>query len=277
MSLATLKGKVEQLIEKAQNAGGLPDWNDDSPIVCSGKGYIGRGEWELTEKGTLRWKERVSEYALFAASNSLNVWSAQQPAIIPFLTKVKQIYIPDGVAQTEFCFMPNCERVRMPDTISRKTVQAGMINLKVLDLSADIYATLADYYCSTMSGLEKVTLSPLTTTIPQACFNANYSLKEINLENITVFKNVCFQSDFNLSAPVVFNSGLVSIGNQAFQYTSIPSITFQNSLDSLPTIATNSFSGCNFLKNIYVPWAEGAVANAPWGATNATIHYNSEV
>jgi hypothetical protein len=23
-----------------------------------------------------------------------------------------------------------------------------------------------------------------------------------------------------------------------------------------------------------VPWAEGAVANAPWGATNATINYN---
>lgn len=26
---------------------------------------------------------------------------------------------------------------------------------------------------------------------------------------------------------------------------------------------------------IYVPWAEGEVANAPWGATNATIHYNT--
>lgn len=23
-----------------------------------------------------------------------------------------------------------------------------------------------------------------------------------------------------------------------------------------------------------VPWAEGAVTNAPWGATNATINYN---
>jgi hypothetical protein len=26
--------------------------------------------------------------------------------------------------------------------------------------------------------------------------------------------------------------------------------------------------------DVYVPWAEGEVANAPWGATNATIHYN---
>lgn len=29
------------------------------------------------------------------------------------------------------------------------------------------------------------------------------------------------------------------------------------------------------IKDIYVPWAEGEVANAPWGATNATIHYNT--
>ena len=28
------------------------------------------------------------------------------------------------------------------------------------------------------------------------------------------------------------------------------------------------------LTDVYVPWAEGEVANAPWGATNATIHYN---
>ena len=27
--------------------------------------------------------------------------------------------------------------------------------------------------------------------------------------------------------------------------------------------------------DIYVPWSEGEVRNAPWGATNATIHYNT--
>ena len=43
--------------------------------------------------------------------------------------------------------------------------------------------------------------------------------------------------------------------------------------DNLPTIANNSFQQCNGLLDIYVPWAEGAVANAPWGATNAKIWY----
>ena len=34
------------------------------------------------------------------------------------------------------------------------------------------------------------------------------------------------------------------------------------------------FQGCTNLKTINVPWVSGAVANAPWGATNATINYN---
>ena len=37
------------------------------------------------------------------------------------------------------------------------------------------------------------------------------------------------------------------------------------------------FEECTNLTDIYVPWAEGTVNNAPWGATNATVHYNHQV
>ena len=40
------------------------------------------------------------------------------------------------------------------------------------------------------------------------------------------------------------------------------------------SIASNAFASCINLTTINVPWAEGAVANAPWGATKATINYN---
>lgn len=36
----------------------------------------------------------------------------------------------------------------------------------------------------------------------------------------------------------------------------------------------DAFEGCTNLTAINVPWAEGAVANAPWGATNAAVSYN---
>lgn len=57
--------------------------------------------------------------------------------------------------------------------------------------------------------------------------------------------------------------------------TNLTKVTFKG----IPTgqMNANAFSNCNNLKDIYVPWAEGTVANAPWGATNATIHYNSAV
>ena len=46
-------------------------------------------------------------------------------------------------------------------------------------------------------------------------------------------------------------------------------------LPELNSITTGAFTGTtqDFL-DIYVPWSEGDVANAPWGATGATIHYN---
>lgn len=52
--------------------------------------------------------------------------------------------------------------------------------------------------------------------------------------------------------------------------TSLTSVTFVGQPTS---ISTTAFQGCTALTNMYVPWAEGAVNGAPWGATNATIHY----
>lgn len=36
----------------------------------------------------------------------------------------------------------------------------------------------------------------------------------------------------------------------------------------------NTFSGCSALTDIYVTWGEGHYWGAPWGATNANVHYN---
>ena len=67
-------------------------------------------------------------------------------------------------------------------------------------------------------------------------------------------------------------SGITSIDPYAFDgCTGLTSITFTGTPTS---IGSNAFSGCTNLTTINVPWAEGEVANAPWGATNATINYN---
>ena len=65
---------------------------------------------------------------------------------------------------------------------------------------------------------------------------------------------------------------LKNIGNYAFQNCmSLTEIQFRSKPNF---ISPTAFVGCTNLTEIYVPWSENAVANAPWGATNATIHYN---
>jgi hypothetical protein len=67
-------------------------------------------------------------------------------------------------------------------------------------------------------------------------------------------------------------SSIKSIGNYAFRECSgLTTLTFKGTPTS---IGTGIFLVCNNLKTINVPWAEGAVENAPWGETNATINYN---
>ena len=66
--------------------------------------------------------------------------------------------------------------------------------------------------------------------------------------------------------------GVTSIGEYAFGYcTGLSTITFEGTPSS---INYSIFYGCTNLTTINVPWAEGAVGNAPWGAKNATINYN---
>lgn len=112
--------------------------------------------------------------------------------------------------------------------------------------------------------------------------------------DVTVIRNDAFSSCDSCCLESL-PEGLTYIGINAFydcrnlRITSIPSAveviadTAFSSCNGLTTItfkgtprkiASSAFMMCPNLTTINVPWAEGAVANAPWGATNATINYN---
>lgn len=70
---------------------------------------------------------------------------------------------------------------------------------------------------------------------------------------------------------VVLSEGLENMsGSSIFYGTLLTTITLPSTLTNIDAYSLN----CNTLTTINVPWAEGEVANAPWGATNATINYN---
>ena len=67
-------------------------------------------------------------------------------------------------------------------------------------------------------------------------------------------------------------AGITKIDSGAFSgCTNLTSITFKG---TPTTINSTAFDGCTNLTVVNVPWAEGAIAGAPWGATKATINYN---
>lgn len=68
-----------------------------------------------------------------------------------------------------------------------------------------------------------------------------------------------------------FHSQMQNVDNNAFYgCTNLKTVRFLGT----PTLAQSIFGGCTKLTDIYVPWSQGTVAGAPWGAPNATIHYD---
>jgi hypothetical protein len=66
--------------------------------------------------------------------------------------------------------------------------------------------------------------------------------------------------------------GITSLGDFAFaNCTGLETVKFTSTVSSIPN---GVFSRCTKLSTIYVPWSQGQVANAPWGASNATIVYD---
>ena len=71
---------------------------------------------------------------------------------------------------------------------------------------------------------------------------------------------------------ITIPSGIKNLMEYTFGWcNTLSQVTFKGKPD---VISANAFFNCSELTTINVPWSQGAVANAPWGATNATINYN---
>ena len=110
------------------------------------------------------------------------------------------------------------------------------------------------------------------TKIRDNLFAGCLNLAHVSLpEGLTSIGKFAFRNCTSL-ALTSLPEGLRVISSRAFQEcTSLTSITFKG---TPTTIESTAFNGCTNLTDIKVPWAEGTVPNAPWGATNATITYN---
>ena len=130
--------------------------------------------------------------------------------------------------------------------------------------------TLREYTFAKCTQLRTASL-PFATKIPAHCFNGCTNLKTVEMPNITVIDYVAFYNCQKLELTEL-PSGLTAIKGTSFNNCKgLKTLTFKSNVTS---IGSDVFAGCTNLTTINVPWAEGEVAGAPWGAPRATINYN---
>ena len=130
-------------------------------------------------------------------------------------------------------------------------------------------ATLLDGMASLIESIEAG--GGATEPYIEEVIDGNGDITNATLHGYTIIRNNAFYNCPKL-ALTSLSSGLTSIGNNAFyNCLGLDSLTFEGKPES---ISKSAFKECTNLTTINVPWAPGAVANAPWGAINATINYN---
>lgn len=76
---------------------------------------------------------------------------------------------------------------------------------------------------------------------------------------------------FNISTYLTYPFKIICIGsNASYSCETLITVTFKG---VSVIIASDAFDSC-VMTTFNVPWSEGEVANAPWGAVNAEINYN---
>lgn len=139
-------------------------------------------------------------------------------------------------------------------------------------IPGDIGITKIAAYAFAYSNYNKINLPEGVTEIDNYAFYYGHMSTMVLPQSITKIGTYAFGLCKYLGS-ITFPQNLETIKSSAFSNCELlSSVTFKGTPTS---IASDAFQACTNLTTINVPWAEGAVANAPWGATNATIHYNT--
>ena len=156
---------------------------------------------------------------------------------------------------------------------------ATKITRNIFNGNRNIKSVYAPYIESVEGGfydctnLENVYLPKLKTTIGQCFRNTklgdNFHEKFPVIETIgdRTFQN-CLFTVIHLpeTVKVLSDRGINNCFNLKTVYFHSKPTSIGNVFDTWPS---------PHITDIYVPWSEGEVARAPWGATGATVHYNT--
>lgn len=120
-----------------------------------------------------------------------------------------------------------------------------------------------------------VSLPNTVTDIAPDAFNyaSRISIGELPPNLKTLSKSFAYARNIFSGTKLEIPASLEELFDLAFYQCNCPAIATITFKGTPTSIAANAMQNSS-ITTINVPWAEGAVANAPWGATSATINYN---
>ena len=222
-------------------------------------------------------------------------------------TDITSAVIPEGITALPERLFQNCTNLKsvvIPSTVNSSGISI-FVNSGLTEIEIPKGMTkIPDYFAYSCPGLTSVKMGNGIEEITKAAFSNCLALTELRLSNrLRSIGEEAF-SNCQTLPKIKLPSSLKNIGEGAFSRCfKLTSVTIPENVETIETLAfvslwklttvtfkgkPNSIAENAFFEmggqitdkstlHIYVPWAEGEVANAPWGATDATIHYNSVV
>ena len=193
-----------------------------------------------------------------------------------YLAELISVDMPDNViaiGDNGFYRCPKLSLTSLPSGITSlgDYAFADCSMLALTSLPSGI-TSLGDYVFRDCPRLALTALPSGITSLPTAVFQYCPKLALTALPSgLTSIGAYAFKQGTGL-ASITLPPALTTIGDYAFaNCTGLETVRFTSTVSSIPN---GVFSGCTKLSTIYVPWSQGQVANAPWGASKATIIYD---
>lgn len=172
-----------------------------------------------------------------------------------------------------FEYNHNTSTLTLPNVVKLRNHAFSSTDVAFSIFDTPKLTAIGAYAFQNCSHIEFTSLPDGVTSIGDGAFQncGDIALTQLP-DGLTVLFPWCFANCPKLAITSIPKSVTTIYGNVFRGCTGLTSITFEGTPES---IGENVFYGCTNLTDIYVPWAEGAVSGAPWGApSTCIIHYN---
>lgn len=207
----------------------------------------------------------------------------------PFIgcASIRHLFIPRNVTDmglvTSYNFIGNnswCARMS-----SLESIEVDVQNTTYKSIDGNVYTndekTLLIYSIGKQNS--SFTIPNSVTHLYLGALEGCVNLKEIIIPDSVTNIGACAFKGCTSLENITIPASVEWVDSRAFENCSnLKTVVFKgrpsmatSSLDDI--LGGNQFSSCTSLTDIYVPWSSGVNNGAPWGAPNATVHYNSEV